>query len=394
MASGTSTPIPYHLLMRLHQISQQLKKSNTSTIKRGSCCPHSYYPSIELFSSHVLWYLERGYACSKTVKYHSECFMEFFRICTLCGICLNSILSSVSIETVMSRILKHIPNANKLLQEDEVHARDSIAIPVISYVHLLIYDRLLDHPQFPKIVMNICRRSTAIFPSMMQLLRLHLLLALYRVGDKDNDIGGEYWDFLLPRFAKMIYLTVKYWNEDQCLYYQDYHFGLVIGWTMDGLWPAMDRSTAIEMFTDQLGRDLSSIDHVEQYEAAMFIQSAFFRRCAIKRFPLFSEKELISTRLSTNILLEFRNCKQLFVQKEKVEFECNDKLRRHAIKVQNMETLKCGFMECDKTQSDIEGHLKLCARCKMTYYCCRSCQKRAWPQHKLNCNILSHRYDL
>ena len=50
--------------------------------------------------------------------------------------------------------------------------------------------------------------------------------------------------------------------------------------------------------------------------------------------------------------------------------------------------IKCGWHECGKT-ADRGKCFKLCSQCKMTYYCSRSCQKRAWNhQHRLICETM------
>ena len=54
----------------------------------------------------------------------------------------------------------------------------------------------------------------------------------------------------------------------------------------------------------------------------------------------------------------------------------------------------CSSIQCGKSQSDSKEEFKLCGGCKLTYYCCRSCQKRAWPQHKPICGNLRRLYKL
>ena len=67
---------------------------------------------------------------------------------------------------------------------------------------------------------------------------------------------------------------------------------------------------------------------------------------------------------------------------------------RIAIKSDKRELLSCSSMDCSKLEKDSGRRFKLCAGCKMTHYCCRLCQKRAWPQHKTNCQKLSRMYAL
>ena len=56
---------------------------------------------------------------------------------------------------------------------------------------------------------------------------------------------------------------------------------------------------------------------------------------------------------------------------------------------------KCGALQRDPLcpRDVCEGaRYKLCGDCKMTYYCSRRCQKKAWPLHKAICNKLKHQY--
>ena len=57
------------------------------------------------------------------------------------------------------------------------------------------------------------------------------------------------------------------------------------------------------------------------------------------------------------------------------------------LKMRNMnrERLCCSRKDCKKRQKTLNVNLKVCSGCKITYYCSRSCQKRAWLSHKSRC---------
>merc|ERR1712087_1092733 len=67
---------------------------------------------------------------------------------------------------------------------------------------------------------------------------------------------------------------------------------------------------------------------------------------------------------------------------------CYAKEYRRAIKRSQREDLSCFAPKCMVLESDTFSRFKLCSGCKMAYYCCRRCQKNAWPLHKIVCNRL------
>jgi len=45
---------------------------------------------------------------------------------------------------------------------------------------------------------------------------------------------------------------------------------------------------------------------------------------------------------------------------------------------------------CGASQSEVEGHLKKCSRCKVTLYCGQKCQNQAWSGgHREDCKVLT-----
>lgn len=48
-------------------------------------------------------------------------------------------------------------------------------------------------------------------------------------------------------------------------------------------------------------------------------------------------------------------------------------------------TLEAACKNCEKYTKD----LKICAKCRFTYYCSRECQKKDWKEHKEDCTLIT-----
>lgn len=56
--------------------------------------------------------------------------------------------------------------------------------------------------------------------------------------------------------------------------------------------------------------------------------------------------------------------------------------------------VRCSYPPCAIKQGACDYRFKVCGGCKFVYFCSRSCQKKAWRQHKSVCTELSHQYSL
>merc|ERR1712129_563461 len=55
------------------------------------------------------------------------------------------------------------------------------------------------------------------------------------------------------------------------------------------------------------------------------------------------------------------------------------------------ENARCCWYKCCKKSGDIGIPFKVCSGCAMSYYCSRTCQKKAWKYgHKDHCKKLRH----
>eukprot|EP01084_Bolivina_argentea_P027233 50637_1 len=49
----------------------------------------------------------------------------------------------------------------------------------------------------------------------------------------------------------------------------------------------------------------------------------------------------------------------------------------------------CGNAKCATQTKSSHRKYKMCSQCKITYYCCKMCQKIDWMHHKLSCLLFS-----
>ena len=200
----------------------------------------------------------------------------------------------------------------------------------------MLFIRLFDQPQSPKIMMEICRKSIGIFRSMCISLDL-----LHQAIIHEFEPIGNGWTRAMLQYSEIMCLTVKYWRRDQLKYFLDNHMDM--------------------------------IDVRMDYVRKLLRRQGYTTIETISIPGLADEFHLSDIDYTIDILVWGRRS---IVRKE---------AKRRVV---------CSSLKCGKTQRDCEDQFKLCAGCKLTYYCCRTCQKKAWKEHKAICVKLRRLYAL
>ena len=192
--------------------------------------------------------------------------------------------------------------------------------------------------------MKVCEKSMSSFD------------ALFRIFDVTLDIE-DMDDFLktIQYYQGTVFLTVKYWSKDHAVRFMENHFDKVMSFAaylyhrskLAGDSPKSQAAWMCFSFLPMLWIKLKQ----------------FGLRRSISSLPPMTKDETHKSMLL---------CRTV----------------RAGLK----QVVLCSSKQCDKWQKDSENQFKLCGGCKLTYYCCRSCQKRAWPQHKSNCMTLRRLY--
>ena len=291
-----------------------------------SPCPHLYYPSIELFLYHLAWFWNQR-------KKHDDHYLvlsTLLRHHSLCGCCRNMLISC-------PKILLDLCSTQRMVKIMQITGWPQ--------VHYSLYLRLLDHGKLPKIMMRMCRKSMSTFQSMCASLK-----SIFQQFIK----CGQEWIVLHFAYSCFVFLTVKYWNKDQLMYFVKNHSRNIIK-LIEPLLPRMKMRV--------------TRGHSMWYNSI----AAIIR--VINRVNVKSQRDGI-TGIRTPTLMN------IFMRGKLKNF-----MRRNPGR-----QVVCYSIQCWKKQKDNENQFKLCGGCKLTYYCCRSCQKRAWPQHKSNCMTLRRLY--
>ena len=297
-----------------------------------------YYPSIQMFVDHVLWVLRQ---CEDPDIYvlHNQVLTRLMRNLVFCGHCRNILISS-------TKMMEVVCSADKMI----THSRSQV-YRSSAELRRIVWCRLFEHPKVPKVMMQICRRSMSAFRLICKSFHN---LAQYALCDTDKDGWKADLSHVFDQYSCFVYMTVKYWNEDQIMYYMRNHL-------------------IRPLYRDLLPR-WQFIQRIREHSFSVFENIAYL-------IYLKNKKAWMCARppVEKAVLVSYR--------------ECSKKFRRELSREERM-WLFCSSSQCNKARKDSENQCKLCGGCKVTYYCCRSCQKRAWPQHKPVCLRLRQLYAL
>lgn len=276
----------------------------------------------------------------------------------LCSVCTNAIfhkLSSLPWEAWMK------PNIKDCVEQ---------------WTFLMIMFLKLNHPRSPKIMMKLCADSSGFFQKLCFSLYVCLIgiLPAVPVIDITKTLKGpiEHRD-MASQFTRLFLLSIKYWNQNHVDFYVNHFYGAVEHWRKElkqsPLWNEVQDGYRVQ-------RQLAQIPETPLSDADNY------------RFLL----------SQVNYYLE---CTQYFVAKRSKKIKWKGRCLKNcygefklAVKLQRGPVLCCASSKCSKYEIDCDEMFKVCGGCKMTYFCSRSCQKRAWPQHKQLCRSLSRCFQL
>lgn len=349
-------PIPAEQLSKLYQITH-----GHDLPYCRSKCGHLYYPSVRSFAEHLMWLLgqEGSY---DTFEYHFEVLKKLLRVHWLCGVCRNVILSLIPFHSLF-------PGQDLLYCFDKWRCS----------LYLTLYRQLYRHSRFPKVMMRACSHSIDQFQSICMLFESLLNASFSSIID-----DRLYYDAL--GLGKILILTVKYWKRKHFEYYLPNHFNTIHKWRLrladsSVLRPEMERN-----YTVWTKEDLDPTKRMQLTTEAARKWEMLAIHHLVRDFQwiIRLRAHLVAKNLAsfTGNMFDY-NLSEITERMEHV---------KSMGKIKSYNNLCCASTQCSKLER--HSRFKLCGGCKMTYYCSRSCQKRAWSNHKENCIKLSHLYQL
>lgn len=291
-----------------------------------SPCPHLYYPSRELFVKHLFWHLRQK---PDDLGHHNHALGTLLVRHCLCGCCRNTIISHAKWSVILC-------SGESIIATP----RDYVSRGGRAGLRRALLYRLLEHRQFPKVMMKIWMKSMPVFKSFCDSLKRILQ---YGLRDEPAVVS------MLVDYLDVVNLTVKYWEKHHVLYFLENHLNTIIQ-VINSHPPPLNAKCVWSVARD-------GIPHV--------IRKVILRS---KQFGIIGLPMMVKCEGHKAWLQVIRDLER--------------------------QSAPCSSLQCGKAQRDSEDPLKLCGGCKLTYYCCRSCQKRAWPQHKSLCLKLRRLYAL
>eukprot|EP01084_Bolivina_argentea_P110437 197197_1 len=337
---------PHDIIMRL------------SKLKEHANCPHELHSSSELFINHLLWSL-----LSKSTHHNRH-----FQYCKLlvnatnhypmCIECFTTLLSLVTFADIMrSYVFTNITCIQPLSKQHQMY---------ISKLKQNLFIYAIDYPKSHRLMIKTCIMNQKIYEIGLRtfngkeeftcvdvfgtVCNVMIDLIQYLAQTPESLRSGLFFGQTIP-LLKMFYLSINYWNQYHILYFFRYYF-----LQLENVWNIVN----------QLSGSVLIITFINMLQ---WIMNKFVHK--LLKLPKKMLKN-IPMHLNYNQLQMYQS------------FSTNGS------KEWSEDSRTCSWIGCRKRQIET---VKLCSKCRIVYYCSKSCQKKSWNKHhRIVCKQLHEYY--
>ncbi len=331
-------PVPPQQTLLLSQIQND-----------NRCCPHHHrtiYPSPSDYISHALWIIYGTQYhlkhCRAEINGYFLQQLEMNRsilFACICTNCCNSLLSTFSIL--------------------DIDASSSDALKEIIVLNLFMH-----HPRMARLAVKECPITKSLYLSETINAGNNIIASIAETSILCIDHRRN--KHTVSIHIIMVYSSMRYWNE--------YYYLFFVKRFMVRFREALLRVCVVELELQQ-----------EQDEGYCVVDAM---AGIIGRIW-----DRYSKRLG--VLSSVLNDSATFQWMRMTVEPVGNKWKTIDLHKLIKENMTCCWSRCLREEKDIDGAMKMCSGCKMTYYCSRRCQKKAWKHdHKDICKKLRERYNL
>eukprot|EP01083_Nonionella_stella_P016031 44816_1 len=339
-------------------------------------CAHLLYSSSEQFVHHILWILHPKSLEHPLRQEHVRFMLWQSVMSNMCTNCVNILLCTVRFVDVINLYsLYRVPTVPP--------PKDSTCL-----LPMDLYASLFCHPKIHRIMMNTCSLNKLTYLAGEKMYAMHnnmgtegyvhdfdYLCDIFTVELRihSTDINSSLSQQLV--FMRTLYLSMKHWNKYHLLFFSK-HYLMDLKQASQGI-----ANLPTHNQLDTVGRRVFSklmymIGYIEGY-----VDGCCEAKRVLKQLKQGNNTALMRTRIRK-------------VMKQRKDIKQSNETRK-CIKEEVLTITCCGWHRCSKRQKEINGALKLCKQCRMTYFCSRRCQKKAWKHdHRNICLKLKEYYGM
>ena len=345
-------------------------------------CAHHVFESPNQFIHHLLWILHPKSERDPILTEHRRFAVFYTKRFGICVNCVNAILETIRFTDIINLYSIKEREENQVSNEDYTEIIEALYTAVMRHPKgLRIIIESTDFRNFKhtkhrrrKMVFKMHSKDPHLYSTDFHYL-CHTILANGFIWLSSPDQAAMRKDCERRcDYMRFLWLSLKHWSANQVMCFV-------------GEW--------LQMFAKFWKSGCERTGMTDGHGELCFILQCFLEGVCRKARKLYS-RQIVVCQCSANTTGSMK----CIINRILIECSVNatGKERKRYRKEQYAKLVQrahCGWSECSNTGNDTTGTMKMCGRCKMSYYCSRRCQKKAWKQgHKQCCLKLRKIYCL